>query len=192
MRETIETDRRSYRRRARKRSRGREALSWVICIVGAVAVALLLRAFVFELVTVDGESMEPTLHSYQNLFVEKVSRYSGNIERGQIIIVNYPGEDGVFVKRVVGLPGDTLEVRDGSLYVNGERREEPYILDQEMDYEMEKTTVPADSYFVLGDNRNDSLDSHLIGSIPQDMVRGHALFIIWPLSDIGSIESTGS
>ena len=88
MRETIETDRRSYRRRARKRSRGREALSWVICIVGAVAVALLLRAFVFELVTVDGESMEPTLHSYQNLFVEKVSRYSGNIERGQIIIVN--------------------------------------------------------------------------------------------------------
>ena len=123
MREAIETDRRSYRRRTRKRSRGREALSWVICIVGAVAVALLLRAFVFELVTVDGESMEPTLHSYQNLFVEKVSRYSGNIERGQIIIVNYPGEDGVFVKRVVGLPGDTLEVKDGSLYVNGERRE---------------------------------------------------------------------
>ena len=141
---------------------------------------------------VDGQSMEPSLFSHESLFVEKVSRYSDNIERGQIIIVNYPGEDGVFVKRVVGLPGDTLEVRDGSLYVNGERREEPYILDQEMDYEMEKTTVPTDSYFVLGDNRNDSLDSHLIGSIPQDMVRGHALFIIWPLSDIGSIESTGS
>ena len=175
------------------RSKGREALSWVLCIAGAMVLALLLRLFVFELATVDGQSMEPTLHSYQALFVEKVSRYSGNIERGQILIVNYPNEDGVFVKRVVGLPGDEVEVKGGYLYVNGERRDENYINcgNGGMDYEMEKQTVPKDHYFVMGDNRNDSMDSHIVGPISKDMIIGHAVCVIWPLGDFGTLGSSG-
>lgn len=170
----------------KKKSLGREALSWALCLGCAVLIALLLRTFVFELVMVDGESMEPTLHSYENVFVEKVSRLFGNIERRQIIIVRYPGLEGAFVKRVVGLPGDRVAVRDGKLHVNGEAWDEAYINTNYIDYEMEEITVPEKCYFVMGDNRNESMDSHSanVGPIPEENIIGHALFVIWPLSDI--------
>ena len=160
-------------------------MSWVICILTAVVVALLLRLFVFELVLVDGPSMQPTLYSNQTVVVEKCSKYFGNLDRGQIIIVRYPNREGAFVKRIVGLPGDVLEVKDGSLYRNGERQEEPYILEQEIRYDMAPVTVPPNHYFVMGDNRNDSQDSHSpsVGPIPYDNVIGHALCVIWPISD---------
>ena len=100
----------------KKTSAAREAISWVFCISVAILVALLLRIFVFELVMVQGESMEHTLHNGQTVFVEKVSRNFGNLSRRQIVIVKYPGREGAFVKRIVGLPGDTIEVKDGALY----------------------------------------------------------------------------
>lgn len=166
--------------------RRREIRSWIICLATAVAIALFLRFFVLEMVLVDGQSMEPTLHSHQTLFIEKVTKLFSTLDRGQIVVVKYPDMDGVYVKRIVGIPGDTIEVKDGALYLNGNRKEEPYINTDYINYDMEEITVPEDCYFVMGDNRNNSMDSHddYIGPIPKENVVGRAIMVIWPLDEI--------
>lgn len=177
-------------RHGRKPGRLKEILSWVVCICGAVLAALLLRLFVFELVRVDGPSMQPTLANNQTVFVEKISSSRGDIERFDVVIVHYPGREGAYIKRVVGLPGDTIEIRnDGHLYINGEQQEEPYILEQFIIPGYDPYVVPDDCYFVMGDNRNDSMDSRSenVGPIPKDEVIGHALFVIWPLNQFKKI-----
>ena len=104
----------------------KEILSWMVYICGAVLIALLLRIFVFELVRVDGPSMQPTLYRDQTVFVEKLSIARGDVDRFEVVIARYPGREGAYVKRVVGLPGDTIEIRsDGHLYINGVLQEEP-------------------------------------------------------------------
>ena len=115
--------------------------------------------------------------------MEKLSKLSDDgIKHGDILIVKYPGKgDTAYVKRVVGLAGDTIEVREGVLYRNGEAVKEDYTLDDEMKYTFESYTVPEGNYFVLGDNRNDSLDSHMIGPIPKEDIVGHAVCVIWPI-----------
>lgn len=168
------------------RSRGREVLSWAAWLLGAVVLALLLRFFVFEIVIVKGPSMQPTLHTGQNVFIEKVSkRFDGGIDYGEIVVVHYPLEDEEIIKRVIGLPGDTIEVRDGLLYRNGARVEEPYLNEPLMSFDMDEVTVPEGHYFVMGDNRNESMDSRSasVGPIPEADVIGHALCIIWPVSE---------
>ena len=174
----------------RRLSAAKEILSWVVCICGAVLIALLLRLFVFELVRVDGPSMQPTLHKDQTVFVEKLSISRGKIDRFQVVIVRYPGREGAYVKRIVGLPGDIIEIReDGHLYVNGALQEEPYILDSFIEMQFGPYTVPDGHYFVMGDNRNNSLDSRSaeIGPIAEDEIVGHALFVLWPLNQMKKI-----
>lgn len=181
----------SEKRRQRKNLRAvKELLSWVFCICGAVLMALLLRLFVFEMVRVDGPSMQPTLYKDQTVFVEKISSAGGKIERFDVVIVRYPNREGAFVKRVVGLPGDTVEIKnDGHLYVNGERQEEPYLLEQLIIPGYDAYTVPEGCYFVMGDNRNNSLDSRSadVGAIAKEDVIGHALFVVWPLNQMKKI-----
>lgn len=166
----------------------KDVMSLVACFAIALIAAIGIRLFVFELVRVDGDSMKPTLYDGQTLFVEKISLYTGNIQRGDIVIVHYPGRTGAYVKRVVGLAGDTIRVENGYLYVNGEKQEEDYTLEQEMNRDTEQTIVPEGCYYVMGDNRNDSMDSRSIGPIPEDDLIGKALFVIWP---IGAIHSLG-
>jgi signal peptidase I len=162
-------------------------LGWVISIAIAIAIAVLVRTFVFEPIRVDGDSMLPTLHSHQSLGVEKVSRYFGLPERGEIVIVHYPKSDDAFVKRVIGLPGETVEIRDSTVYINGEPLTEDYT-SGETYHDMAPVTVPEDSVFVMGDNRANSQDSRYVGSISRDMIIGRALFIIWPLNEIQWID----
>lgn len=178
-----------HRRAQPEKSRISNTLSWFLWIAGAVVIALCLRFFVFELVTVNGDSMNPTLKNEQSIFMEKISRNFGNLDRRQIVIVRYPDREGAYVKRIVGLPGDTVEVRDGSLWINGERQDEPYLKDSVISYDMAPVVVPENHYFVMGDNRNNSMDSHdsFIGPIPFENVLGHALFIIWPFDEIRSL-----
>lgn len=161
----------------------KELISWVACIAAAVIIGMVLRTFVFEPVRVDGDSMNDTLANGEIMFVEKITRYSENFERGDIVIVHYPGSKAAYVKRIVGLAGDTVAVKDGKLYINGAAQEEPYILDPYINGEIE-SVVPEGHIFVMGDNRNNSLDSRFaaVGPIPYDEVVGHATSVIWPIS----------
>ncbi len=175
--------------RTKKRNKKQEALGWLISISIAIVVALLVRAFLFEIILVDGDSMYPTLNHGERLAVEKVTRYGGLPDRGDIIIVEYPDPHvGTYVKRVIGLPGDTIEVSDSVLYINGEAYPENYINPEEY-IDFPQTIVPEGHVFVMGDNRGHSLDSRAlnVGAIPHDAIIGHAMFVIWPLDNIHSI-----
>ena len=204
------------RKTAKKKTLAREILEWVLTIVIAVAVALPIRAFAFELVRVDGTSMNGTLSDGEIMFVNKLDYASawltlpwqderskesaarvttgGDPERFDVVICRYPGRgDTNFVKRVVGLPGDTVELRDGYLYVNGERYEEPYIRDEyrtsgsrELDYG--PCTVPEGEYFVMGDHRNNSNDSRYQGTLTRDMIIGHVRYVLFPFGEMRGID----
>lgn len=177
------------RRKSRFYENHRVLFGWVISIAAAVAIALILRLFVVEVIMVDGDSMLPTIMTDERIAIEKVSRYFGLPERGDIIIVRYPNTDGTFVKRVVGLPGDQIEIKDSTLYLNGVPQYEDYITQTEYKDE-EAIIVPEGHVYVMGDNRANSMDSRSanVGPIPADQIVGHAMFIIWPLSNIHSIQ----
>ena len=174
----------------KKNSTKREILSWVICLVSAFVIAMALRTFVFEIVRVDGDSMLPTLTTDERLFVEKISKLSEDgLNIGDIIIVHYPGEENKsYVKRIVGLPGDKLKVENGKLWRNGVLIQENYTLDSRMNYDFEEYIVPEDSYFVMGDNRNDSMDSRVVGSISRSEIVGHAVCVIWPIWEFKTLN----
>lgn len=198
----------------KKKSIAREILEWVLTIVAAVAIALPIRAFAFEMVRVDGGSMNSTLENGEIMFVSKFEYAStwlsfpwqddetkenaarittgGNPQRFDVVICRYPGRgDTNFVKRVVGLPGDTVEVREGYLYVNGEKYDEPYIKDEYRKGSLNNYgpyEVPEGEYFVMGDHRNNSNDSRMQGSIPRNMIIGHARTVLFPFNEIRGIE----
>lgn len=173
----------------RTESKARAVWGWIISIVAAIIIAFVVRAFFFEIILVDGQSMLPTLQSDERLAVEKVSRYFGLPEYGDIIIVHYPNMEGTYVKRVIGLPGDTLEVKDSTVYRNGEPLSESYISSDPY-ADMDAVSVPADTVFVMGDNRAHSLDSRTayIGPIAKDEIVGHATFVIWPFDRMHSVS----
>lgn len=134
---------------------------WVPSFVLALAVSLLVRTYVVEAMEVPSGSMLPTIQIHDRVVVEKLLRIS-KLEHGDLVVFHPPipgQEDERFVKRLIGLPGDMIEVKDGSLYRNGEKVEEPYFSGR-MNYSYGPVTVPEENYFFLGDNRNDSYDSH--------------------------------
>ena len=182
--------RNSSAHRVKTKRRKREIVGWVVSVLLAIMAALLIRAFVFEIILVDGQSMFPTLHTNERVAIEKVSRYSGLPDRGDIIIVEYPNLTGTYVKRTIGLPGETVEVRDSVVYINGVALKEDYINTEPFD-DMEQVIVPEGHVFVMGDNRARSLDSRTsyIGPISKDAIVGHAMFVIWPLDNIHTIAS---
>ncbi len=165
-----------------------ELREWVVTLAVALVIAFVVRSFLFEPVRVDGSSMATTLTNGEVMFVTKPEYLMGDPERFDVVICHYPGRgDTNFVKRVVGLPGDTVAVQDGFLYVNGEKYEEPYITHRP-DYILAPYTVPEGMYFVLGDNRSNSNDSHLVGPIERDMIVGHVRSVLWPLDKWRTIE----
>ncbi|MEG2625661.1 MAG: signal peptidase I [Christensenella sp.] len=168
-----------------KSERTRNVWGWVIAVGIAVAVAFVVRAFLFELILVDGPSMQPTLHTSERLAVEKVSRYVGLPARGDIIIVHYPdGTNNNYVKRAIGLPGETVEVKDSTVYINGEALSEEYTNKEEAYADMQPVVVPQDSIFVMGDNRANSMDSRMVGPIKHEWIVGHAVAVIFPFNEI--------
>ncbi|MEG0594604.1 MAG: signal peptidase I [Christensenella sp.] len=182
---TTETDMRSTRVSKSKSERTRNVWGWVIAVGIAVAVAFVVRAFLFELILVDGPSMQPTLHTSERLAVEKVSRYVGLPARGDIIIVHYPdGTNNNYVKRAIGLPGETVEVKDSTVYINGEALDEEYTNKEEAYADMQPVVVPQNSIFVMGDNRANSMDSRMVGPIKHEWIVGHALAVIFPFNEI--------
>lgn len=178
-----------------KKTFKQELVEWIVTIVAALAIALVIRTFLFEPVRVDGRSMLETLQNGEIMFVTKTEYTTmtmdiggkelfripigGDPERFDVVICHYPGRGSTnFVKRVVGLPGDTVEIKDGYLYVNGQMYAENY-LTHRPNYTMPAYTVPEDMFFVLGDNRSNSNDSHLIGPISRDMIMGHVRCVLF-------------
>lgn len=144
--------------------------------------------YVTARIRVDGSSMEPTFQSGQLILVNRLAYRIGEPLRGDVIVFNFPrNPQQEYIKRLIGLPGDHIEVRDGQVLVNDTLLDEPYIA--AMPRYTGEWTVPAEQYFVLGDNRNNSSDSHSWGMVPADFVIGKALAVYWPIDDWQLIPS---
>ena len=158
---------------------------WIITIGLAVVIYLLILAVVQDSEVFD-ISMQPTLVEGQRLVVVKVLYTFTDPQRGDIITVYPPiNSEKQFVKRLIGLPGDTIEIRSGTVYVNDVPLDEPYIKEKPR-YTFGPFTVPEDNYFVLGDNRNNSTDSHYGWTVTRDEIVGKACLRFWPFSKFGN------
>ncbi|WP_245697443.1 signal peptidase I [Paenibacillus oryzae] len=170
-----------------------ELWDWIKTLAIALVIVLILHYFVFNLSTVDGHSMEPTLKEEEWLFVNKFVYLTGSPKLGEVVILEEPGwmgqEKKLLVKRVVGLPGDVIEIKDQRLYRNGELVDEPYTDVPIEGNGLEPQVVSEGHYFVMGDNRHDraSLDSRTFGAVPKELIRGRADFILWPYSQVRSL-----
>ena len=160
-------------------------------IVLAIIFALLLKAYVMDSRYVPSSSMHPTLQVKDRLLVNKLSYKFSNMQRGDIIIFQPPPSVDSkydYVKRLIAVPGDIVEVTNGILYINGEPMEEEYI-NELPNYEFPATQVPENNLFVLGDNRNYSYDSHLwIDWLEMDAVKGKVFYRYWPFSRLGTVN----
>ncbi len=159
-------------------------------LIDTVLLALVLFLVINGLtarVRVDGPSMEPSFFNDNRVIVSKVSYWWGDIQRGDVIVFPAPpSPDEDYIKRVIGLPGDQVEVRNGRVFVNGQLLDEPYIAAPPV-RDMALTNVPEDSLFVMGDNRNVSSDSRAWGPLKVEDVLGKAVFVYWPLERVGIV-----
>ncbi len=153
----------------------------------------LLTAVIFLLVNtftgrfrIEGSSMEPNLHDGEYVIIDRVSYVLHPPERGDIIVFTPPTGDRDYIKRVIALPGDTVQVNNGQVLVNGTALNEPY-LNATTNYALGPQTIAPDHYFVLGDNRNNSSDSHAFGSIATSAIVGRAWFVYWPPTNWGAV-----
>lgn len=167
-----------------------EWLEWIKAILLAVAFVFIVRMFLFAPIVVEGPSMLPTLHDRDQMIVNKIAYTLGEPDRFDIVVFHAP-EKNDFIKRIIGLPGEHVEVKNNVLYIDGEPIDEPFLNDQIFtnDFKLEELeegyeVVPEDSVFVMGDNRSNSTDSRIIGVVPMDEVVGKAKFVYWPLDRI--------
>jgi len=165
----------------RKKSMLRELLETVI---SAGIIAFIIITFIGQVTVVRGASMEPTLHDRERLIANKISYRFESPERNEIVIFRPPiGIKRNYIKRIIGIPGDKIEIADGKIYVNDQELEEPYVKYRSYE-DMPPKIVPADSFFVLGDNRPNSSDSRYWGFVPRKNVVGKAWIVFWPLNKI--------
>ena len=170
-------------------SLGEEIKDWIVSILIAVVLAFFIRYFIVELYMVEGPSMRPTLVNSERLVVNKFIYRFRQPERGEILVFKYPRDQSRdFIKRVIAVPGDTIEVKEGRVFVNGQLLNEDYILERTRgSYPV--STVPAGHVFVMGDNRNNSEDSRFkdVGFVPYSLIKGKAVLVFWPLDHIKSL-----
>jgi len=171
---------------------GSEIISWVVTLASAVVLALLIRTFLFGLYGVEGESMTNTLQNGERMFCTKIDYLLGSPQRGDVIICHYPGRGNTFfVKRLVALPGDTVEILNRKLYVNGKQIEDPANMGSVPYGDYPQRKLGADEYFVIGDNRGNSNDSrsNKVGPISRSMIEAHVQTVIFPLNRIRTVQN---
>jgi signal peptidase I len=157
-------------------------------VIPAVVIALIINVFLAQATQVLGQSMEPNLHTSQRVVVEKVTyRFLHGPRRGDVVVLNLPEQPDMLIKRVIGLPGETIEVRDGQVYIDGEPIHEPWTTNPGGGY-YGPVTVPPLHVFVMGDNRSASNDSRSFGPVSVDAIIGRAWFSYWPPKYIGFVE----
>ena len=170
-----------------------EILSFLLYVVVVVGITFLIIHYVGQRTYVSGSSMENTLSDGDNLIVDKITYRFSDPKRYDIIVFPYQYEENTyFIKRIIGLPGETVQIVDGIIYIDGEALQESYGREvmKNSGLAADPVTLGEDEYFVLGDNRNDSTDSRdpSVGKIPRDRIIGRAWVRIWPLSKIGILR----
>ncbi len=159
---------------------------WLYALIIAAAAVAVLRIFIAEITPVAGPSMENTLFSGEQILVDRISYHFRKPARGEIVICRYPGDKQAYVKRIVALEGERVEVLSGHILVDGERVDESAYWQGAISGGMGEVLVPKGHIFVVGDNRNRSVDSRdpRIGPIPMERVIGKAMAVAWPLSRV--------
>lgn len=157
-------------------------------ILWALVIALILRTFVVQAFWIPSRSMVPTLQVSDRVLVAKFWYHFQEPERGQIFVFKYPVDDKRdFVKRIIGLPGETIEIRDGFVFIDNKPLSEDYVVNRDT-YSMEPLKIPPDHYFAMGDNRPNSADSRFWGFVPEENIRGPVFLRYWPLNRIGLVK----
>ena len=167
--------------------------SWIWSFIIAFIIVGAVYIFLGRPFTVSGASMYPTLHNGDRMILSKI----GDINRFDVVVLKAPDENVEYIKRVIGMPGDTLELKQGVLYINGKKIEQPFINTEALqkqtvfidDFTLQsltgETKIPEGKYFVMGDNRGVSRDSRMIGLIDRKAIEGKAVFTIWPMNQFG-------
>lgn len=188
--------RRFWRRKKEKKPRSlrRTIVEWVLVIGGGVAIALLIEAFLIQAFWIPSESMTPTLNVDDRVLVNKRAYSFGDVGRSDIIVFERPEaavrpgtEDDTndLIKRVVAVEGDTIESREGRVYVNGEPQDESYLEPGTPTSNLPRQRIPEDHVFVMGDNRTNSDDSRIFGPVSEDDIVGKAFWTVWPPGSFG-------
>lgn len=172
----------------------RELRGWVRDLAVALSLALIIIVFLYQPVKVEGTSMQPLLSDQERIFINKFVYRFEPIERGDVVVFWYPlDRSKSFIKRVVGLPGETIELRRGKLFIDGKSIGEPYVPASFFDGgSYGPLTIPPASYFVMGDHRDSSNDSRMFGAVSREYIYGKAVFAYWPVDHFGSIYPTES
>jgi signal peptidase I len=170
----------------------KNAAHWFKDLTLSALIALVVILFLYQPVKVEGTSMMPALQDQERVFINKfLYRFGiGNVERGDTVVFWFPGDPTKsFIKRIIGLPGDTVEVRGGAVYVNGRLLAEPYVPEEYRDRNsVGPVRVPEGQFFVLGDHRSSSNDSRNWGPVPKESIYGKAVFAYWPLDRLGVVR----
>jgi len=172
----------------------RELRSWTRDLAVALGLALVIIIFLYQPVKVEGTSMAPLLSDQERIFINKFVYRFEPIERGDVVVFWYPlDRSKSFIKRVVGLPGETVELRGGRLYISGKELKEPYVPANYLDgSSYGPTVIPAEGFFVMGDHRDSSNDSRVFGPVGRQNIYGKAVFAYWPVDHFGSLTSTST
>jgi signal peptidase I len=165
-------------------------MAWMRDLLIALGVSVFIIVFLYQPVKVEGTSMMPNLSDQERIFINKFVYHWEAVERGDVVVFKYPRDPSKsYIKRVIGLPGDKVQIDDGRVFVNGVLLDETYVPVQYTDERSyEEITVPAHSYFVLGDHRNLSNDSRDFGPVHEGYIYGKAVFAYWPVEKVGKLK----
>jgi len=163
---------------------------WLRDLLISAAASVLIITFLYQPVRVEGTSMLPRLEDRDRLFINKFVYHIASIERGDVVVFRYPRDpEKSYIKRVIALPGDTLRVDRGHVYVNGNLLREPYVPPEYRDNRsLAEMVIPAESYFMMGDHRSISSDSRDFGPVDRSLIYGKAVFVYWPARDVGVVH----
>lgn len=164
--------------------------AWLRDLILAFGVSAFVITFFYQPVHVEGTSMLPVIDDQDRLFINKIAFRVGEIHRGDVIVFQYPRDHTKnYIKRVVGLPGDTVEIDHGRVFVNNALLPEPYVPARYTDdLSQPRLTVPAHEFFVMGDHRSVSQDSRVFGTVDRSLIFGKAAFVFWPFAEAGVVR----
>jgi signal peptidase I len=171
-------------------NRKKQGYEWLVLVAASLAVALVVRGFLIQAFYIPSESMVPTLVKNDRVLVNKLSYKLHDVHRGDIVVFKAPEGAATaqvkdLIKRVVGLPGETIEGRNGSIFIDGKPLDEPYLPPDVRSRDFPPEKIPPHKMYVLGDNRQDSRDSTFFHAVNEDKIVGRAFVKIWPLNDLG-------